>query len=76
MLYCFFMDKYASVILGCMIVGIGIAFVSPDGEIREEPFFALFWASIIGAIAIIIYSSYSARKKQREANKQRKKFKK
>ena len=50
------MDKYASVILGCMIVGIGIAFVSPDGEIREEPFFALFWASIIGAIAIIIYS--------------------
>ncbi len=70
------MDKYASVILGCMIVGIGIAFVSPDGEIREEPFFALFWASIIGAIAIIIYSSYSARKKQREANRERKKFKK
>jgi len=70
------MDKYASVILGCMIVGIGIAFVSPDGGIREEPFFALFWASIIGAVFIIIYSSYSARKKQREANRQRKKFKK
>ena len=70
------MDKYASVVLGCMIVGIGIAFVSPDGGIREEPFFELFWASIIGAIFIIIYSSYSARKKQREANRERKKFKK
>jgi len=51
------MDKYLTVIMGVLIVGIPIAFISPDtGELRERPFFELFYASIGGIIAVVVYS--------------------
>ena len=46
------MDKYLMVIFGMMFVGMAIAFVSPSGEIRPQPFLALFYASLGGAIAV------------------------
>ncbi|SVE24039.1 uncharacterized protein METZ01_LOCUS476893, partial [marine metagenome] len=60
------MDKYLLIVMGLLIVGIPIAFVSPTtGELREEPFILLFYTSIGGIIVIIVYSSYKE-KKQRE----------
>ena len=72
------MDKYLTVIMGVLIVGIPIAFISPDtGELRERPFFELFYASIGGIIAVIIYGSYKAKKERQKANRERRrKFKK
>ena len=65
------------VIFGMMFVGMAIAFVSPSGEIRPQPFLALFYASLGGAIAIIIYSSYKNRKAQQQLRRERrKKYKK
>ncbi|WP_316504382.1 hypothetical protein [Nitrosopumilus sp.] len=44
------MDNYLVVILIFMIVGIPISFVNPTtGEIREQPLFLLFYASIGGS---------------------------
>ena len=58
-----------------MIVGIPIAFVSPtDGSIREQPLIPLFYGSIAGIIIIFFYSGYKERKqKQAERRKRRSK---
>ncbi len=66
------MDKYLTVILIFMIVGIPIAFVSPTtGEFREQPLIPLFYASIAGIIIIFLYSSYKERKERQKANAKR-----
>ena len=60
------------VVMIFLIVGIPIAFVHPaTGEIREQPFIPLFYASIGGISAIIIYSSYKSRKERQKANAKR-----
>ena len=72
------MGKYLSIVLAMMIVSMAIAFFSPlDGSIREDPFYPLFWASVGGAIVVIIYSSYQNRKAQQKLRRERrKKYKK
>ncbi|MGI9567793.1 MAG: hypothetical protein ACR2LL_12380 [Nitrosopumilus sp.] len=66
------MDNYLVVILIFMIVGIPISFVNPTtGEIREQPLFLLFYASIGGMSIIIVYSSYKERKERQKANAKR-----
>ena len=72
------MDKYLTVVMGVLIIGIPIAFLSPDtGELRERPFFELFYASIGGIIAVVIYSGYKGKKARQKANRERRrKFKK
>ena len=63
------MDKYLLVVLVFFIVGIPIAFISPTtGEIREQPFILLFYASIAGISAIVLYSSYQERKQRKKDN--------
>ena len=60
------------VILGFLVVGIPIAFVSPGtGEIREQPYIPLFYGSIGGICLIIIYSSYKDRKERQKFNAKR-----
>ena len=72
------MDKYMMIVLGFLMVGIPIAFVSPTtGEFREQPFIPLFYASIGGIIAVIVYSGYKGKKERQKANRERRrKFKK
>ena len=72
------MDKYLTVIFGVLIIGIPIAFISPDtGELRERPFVELFYASIGGIIAVVVYSGYKGKKARQQANRdRRRKFKK
>ena len=72
------MDKYLTVIFGVLIIGIPIAFISPDtGELRERPFVELFYASIGGIIAVVVYSGYKGKKARQQANRERRrKFKK
>ena len=72
------MDKYMMIVLGFLMVGIPIAFVSPTtGELREQPFIPLFYASIGGIIAVIIYGGYKGKKERQKANRERRrKFKK
>ena len=72
------MGKYLTIVLAMMFVTMAIAFLSPlDGGLREEPFYPLFWVSVVGAIAIIIYSSYKNRKAQQQLRRERrKKYKK
>ena len=72
------MDKYLLVVMGILLVGIPIAFVSPTtGEIRDQPFIPLFYASIGGIIAVIVYSGYKGKKERQKANRERRrKFKK
>ena len=66
------MDKYILVLLGVLVMGIPIAFVSPDtGELRPQPFIGLFYASIGGIIAVIIYGSYKAKKQRQKDNRER-----
>ena len=46
------------IVLGFLMIGIPIAFISPTtGELREQPFIPLFYISIGGIIAVIIYLS-------------------
>ena len=73
-----FMDKYLMIVLGFLMIGIPIAFVSPTtGEFREQPFIPLFYASIGGIIAVIVYSGYKGKKERQKANRERRrKFKK
>ena len=59
------------VVLGFLLVGIPIAFVSPEGELRSQPYLGLFYASIGGIIAVIIYGSYKAKKERQKANRER-----
>ena len=66
------MDKYMMVVLGFLMIGIPIAFLSPTtGELREQPFFALFWVSIGGIIAVVVYSGYKGKKARQQANRER-----
>ena len=47
------------IVLGFLMIGIPIAFISPTtGELREQPFIPLFYASIGGIIVVIVYSGY------------------
>ena len=72
-----FVDKYLTVILIFMIVGIPISFLSPTtGEMRDPPWFGLFYASIAGMSIIIVYSSYKDRKERQKANAKRRAKKK
>ena len=73
------MDKYLLVVLGFLMIGIPISFVEPGtGELRPQPFIGLFYASIGGIIAVIIYGSYKAKKQRQKENRERRrrKFKK
>jgi len=72
------MEKTLLVVLGFLIIGIPIAFISPTtGELREQPFIPLFYASIGGIIAVVIYSGYKGKKERQKANRERRrKFKK
>jgi hypothetical protein len=65
------MDKYLLVVMGVLMIGIPIAFVSPTGEIRDQPFIPLFYVSIGGIIVIIVYSSYKQKKETQRANRER-----
>ena len=69
-----FMDKYLTVIMIFMFVGIPISFISPTtGEIRNPPFYLLFWTSIGGIIAIFLYDAYKARSRRYLTRDKRKK---
>ena len=66
------MEKMLQVVLGFLMIGIPIAFISPTtGELREQPFIPLFYASIGGIIAVIIYSGYKGKKERQKANRER-----
>ena len=71
------MDKYLTVILIFMVVGIPIAFVSPTtGEFRDPPLLLLFYGSIGGIILILFYSGYKDKKERQKAKASRKRSKK
>ena len=71
------MDKYLTVLLIFMVVGIPIARVSPmTGEIREQPLLPLFYGSIGGMIVILFYSGYKDKKERQKINAKRKRSKK
>ena len=72
------LEKTLLVVLGVLMIGIPIAFISPTtGELREQPFIPLFYASIGGIIAVIVYSGYKGKKERQKANRERRrKFKK
>ena len=72
------MEKTLLVVLGFLMIGIPIAFISPTtGELREQPFIPLFYASIGGIIVVVIYSGYKGKKERQKANRERRrKFKK
>ena len=71
------MEKILLVVLGFLMIGIPIAFISPTGELREQPFIPLFYASIGGIIVVVIYSGYKGKKERQKANRERRrKFKK
>jgi len=40
-------------------------------RLREQPFIPLFYASIGGIIAVIIYSGYKGKKERQKANRER-----
>ena len=66
------MEKTLLVVLGVLIIGIPIAFISPTtGDLREQPFIPLFYASIGGIIAVIIYSGYKGKKERQKVNRDR-----
>ena len=71
------MDKYLTVLLIFMVVGVPIAWVSPmTGEIREQPLLPLFYGSIGGMIVILFYSGYKDKKERQKINAKRKRSKK
>ena len=71
------MDKYLTVLLIFMVVGIPIAWISPmTGEIREQPLLPLFYGSIAGMILILFYSGYNDKKERQKINAKRKRSKK
>ena len=71
------MDKYLTIILIFMVVGIPIAFVSPTtGEIRDPPFYLLFYGSIGGIILILFYGGYKDKKERQKINAKPKRSKK
>ena len=71
------MDKYLTILLIFMVVGIPIAWVSPmTGEIREQPLLPLCYGSIGGLILILLYSGYKDKKERQAINAKRKRSKK
>ena len=71
------MDKYLTIILIFMVVGIPIAWISPlTGEVREQPLLPLFYGSIGGIILIVFYRGYKDKKERQKLNEKRKKSKK
>ena len=71
------MDKYLTVVLIFMIVGVPISFIDPsNGEMRDRPWIEFFYLSIAGIIIIFFYSSYKDKKERQKANAKRKKSKK
>jgi len=72
------MEKTLLVVLGFLMIGIPIAFISPTtGELREQPFIPLFYASIGGIIAVLVYSGFKGKKERQKDNRERRrKFKK
>ena len=66
------MDKYLTVLLIFMMVGIPISFFSPTtGELRDPPLYLLFYASIGGISAIFVYGSYKDRVDRQKRNAKR-----
>ncbi|MCP2506153.1 MAG: hypothetical protein NLN56_03960 [Nitrosopumilus sp.] len=71
------MDKYLTVLLIFMVVGMPIAFISPTtGEMREPPIYVLFYGSIGGIIVIMFYGGYKDKKERQKVNAKRKRSKK
>jgi len=71
------MDKYLTVLLIFMVVGMPIAFISPStGEMREPPIYVLFYGSIGGIIVIMFYGGYKDKKERQKVNAKRKRSKK
>ena len=71
------MDKYLTVLLIFMVVGMPIAFISPStGEMREPPIYVLFYGSIGGIIVIMFYGGYKDKKERQALNAKRKRSKK
>ena len=71
------MDKYLTVLLIFMVVGMPIAFISPTtGEMREPPIYVLFYGSIAGIIVIMFYGGYKDKKERQKINAKRKRSKK
>ena len=71
------MDKYLTVLLIFMFVGMPIAFISPTtGEMREPPIYVLFYGSIGGIIVIMFYGGYKDKKERQKINAKRKRSKK
>ena len=71
------MDKYLTVILIFMVVGIIISWISPTtGEVREQPFLLLFYGSIGGIIFILFYGGYRDKKAREKRDAKRKRSKK
>jgi hypothetical protein len=70
-------DKYLTVLLIFMVVGMPIAFISPTtGEMREPPIYVLFYGSIGGIIVIMFYGGYRDKKERQKINAKRKRSKK
>ena len=66
------MEKILLVVLGFLMIGIPIAFVQPDtGELRDQPLYLLFYASIGGIIVVIMYNGYKGKKARQQANRER-----
>ncbi|MDB9721761.1 hypothetical protein OAA51_01955 [Nitrosopumilus sp.] len=71
------MDKYLTVLLIFMVVGMPIAFISPTtGEMREPPIYVLFYGSIGGIIVIMFYGGYKDKQERQKINAKRKRSKK
>jgi len=67
-----------TVVLGFLVVGLPIAFMEPDtGELRDQPLYLLFYASIGGIIVVFMYNGSKGKKARQQANRERRrKFKK
>ena len=64
------MDKYLTVLLIFMVVGMPIAFISPStGEMREPPIYVLFYGSIGGIIVIMFYGGYKDKKERQKVRR-------
>jgi hypothetical protein len=69
-------DKYLMVIFVFLIVSTALSFVYPaTGEIREQPILPQFYGSIAGMIIIVMYTSYKNRK-ERQAERAKRRSKK
>jgi len=58
-------DKYLLVVLMFLIAGMGIAIT------RAPPQYPMFYSMLAGAIGVILYSSFKARKQRQEENRKR-----